>query len=233
MNGTPLPNGVRLCLRDHEGIVRKIARLDWSNRDASLYITAYCPPGGRSFAGRFDMPPGVDSFTFDPTGQLEAGDIMPKMSLHESGLTKTEVAGKKTKFVTGQPIFHAAGGHVATIKTNKPDTLPVLTKKAKSGQYDLKAEGGAEPWTSVRFPVSVHASPDDNLVHRFQIVFQRPHLPTPVYVGIDIFGEYEPQNDADGVSVIGGWGPAMRPSQVSEVAFIGTRVTPDTSTASA
>jgi hypothetical protein len=193
-----LPNGVRLCLRDHEGIVRKVARIDWSNRDTSLYITAYCPPGGTSFAGRFDMPPGVQSFTFDFTGQLEAGDSMPKMSLHETGLTKTEVGGKKTKFVNGQPLFHAAGGHVATIKTFNAATLPVLTTKARSGAYDLIAEGGVERWTSARFPVSVHASPDDNLVHRFQIVFQRPHLPTPVYVGIDIIGEYEPQNDADG-----------------------------------
>ena len=227
MNRVPVPlRGVRLCLRDHQGVIRKVARLDWSDQDTSLYITSYCPPGGRTFAGRFKLSSGVPSTTWDFTGQLEAGETMPKMSLHESGQTKTELGGKKSRFVIGQPLFDAVGGHVATIKTFNAGTLPILEKKAKGGASDIIAEGDGAPYTSVRFPISVHITESGAFMCKFPITFRRPHLASPLYVGIDVVGEFEPHNDGDGVVVIGGWGPALLPSEVGDVAFTVTQSTP-------
>jgi hypothetical protein len=218
--------GVRLCLWDREGKVRKVARLNWNNHDTSLYITAYCPPGGRAFAGRLETPLGEQSISWDETSHLQAGETMPKLSLHESGNTKTEVGGRKVKFVVGQELFHAQGGHIATITATNVEYLPELTKKAKGTEMDLIAENGPKPWTSVRFPIYIHSSPDENLAHQFRLAFQRPHLPSPVHVGIDPIGSFDDQHDPNGgggVLVCGGWGPAIRPSQVTEIAFIATK----------
>jgi len=98
--------GVRLCVVDRGGTTRKVARLDWSKTDTSLYISPYCPPGGMAYAGRFRIPYRDPSFTFDFSGQAEALDSMPKMSLHETGLTKTELGGTEEQ-VCGRPAsFH-------------------------------------------------------------------------------------------------------------------------------
>ena len=48
-------------------------------------------------------------------------------------------------------------------------------------------------------------------------------MPAPLYVGIDAVGDWEPHNDGDGVIVFGGWGPEIRPSQVTEIAFTATK----------
>ena len=75
--------GVRLCVQDNHGAYRKVARIDWNNRDASLYITSYCPNSGAAFAGRFNMPKDAHSFPIDVTNEKGVPGAMPKLSLHE------------------------------------------------------------------------------------------------------------------------------------------------------
>ena len=195
--------GVRLCLVDHEGVTRKMAQVKWSGFDASLYITSYCPPGGRAYAGRTPLR-AVPEWTYDFSGQLEAADVMPKMSLHERGWATAELEGRKTEPARCEP-FYSGAGHLATIKTFNPATLPVVEKKSK-GASDVHIVTGGVAWTSVRVPLFVFEDEARARRHKHFLTFIRPHLAGPIYVAFDVLGEYEPHNDGDGVIVLGGWG---------------------------
>jgi hypothetical protein len=219
----PDAKGVRLCVQDDDGVIRKVARINWTNADASLYIESYCPPGGKAYAGRFTMPLGEPSFSWDFTGQLEAEDAMPKMSLHQSGRTKCELGGAKTKFVIGKPLFDLAGGHIATIQTFNPRTLPVMDNKAPRRTPNTLVAPSEAGCTSVRFPIAVSLTAPPESHFKFVVTFTRPILQTPLYVGVGVFGRHEPENDGDGVVVFGGWGPGIRPSEVTDMAFTATR----------
>lgn len=213
--------GVRLCVVDGSGTTRKVAQLKWSNADASLYVTPYCPPGGMAYAGRFTIPRGEPSYTFDFTGQAEAQDSMPKLSLHESGLTKTELSGQKSKFVEGQPLFSETGGHVATVKTFNPNSLPSITDlRTRKGVPNVVAVSDESfTNTSTRFPLIVHTDRAKAMTHKFVITFRRPTIGEPLYVAFNAHGENEPHNDGEGVVAFGGWGPGIAPGEISDIAF--------------
>jgi hypothetical protein len=216
--------GFRLCVQDHGGVDRRVAQINWSNANESLYIESYCPAGGLAYAGRKELPTDLSSFTFDVADEPAVLNGMPKMSLHADGNTKTELAGRRTKFVRGQPHFGAVGGHLATVQTNKAASLPILEDRAiRLGVMNVIAELSDPHWTSVRFPISVHTQETLARNFRFVVMFSRREMPAPLYVCVDVFTRFEPENDAGGVIVIGGWGTQIRPSEVSAMAFTLTR----------
>jgi len=133
---------------------------------------------------------------------------MPKMSLHESGLTKTELSGQKSRFVEGQSLFSEAGGHIATVKTFKPESLPSIDdlRTRKSVPNVVAMTDGSFTRTSVRFPLIVHTDRTKAMTHKFVITFRRVSNANPLYVALNAHGEYEPENDGEGTLVIGGWG---------------------------
>ena len=214
--------GVRLCIEDRNGVVRKAARIDWAKNDASLYITSYCPPGGKAFAGRTAFVPGCKQHNIEFGGQLEAVAKNPKMSLHQSGRTRTELAKRGTMFVEGQPLFHARGGHIATIKTFNPESLPQDVSKSVDKVPSTLVSPVNDGYSSVRFALRVHVKEEPEKKASVKIKFDRQILSTPLFVSILAVGENEPHPDGAGVVVFGGWGPGIQPHELSEMAFTAT-----------
>jgi len=123
--------------------------------------------------------------------------------------------------VEGQPLFTEAGGHIATVKTFKPDSLPSIEDlRTRKGVPNIVAmSDGSFTWTSVRFPLVVHTDRAKAMSHKFVITFRRPYIADALYVAFNAHGEYEPEIDGEGALVIGGWGPGIAPSSISDVAF--------------
>jgi hypothetical protein len=215
----PSPEGVRLCVSCPDGSVRKVARLNWSKTDSSLYIKPYCPKGGRSYAGRVQVPPSDQSATFSFEGQLEGGAVMPKMSLHQSGLTRTELNGRGTMFVESKPWPESSGGHVATIKTFDPYLLPLMDKSNRRTP-DVIAVDAKEPWTSIRYLINVHTEEVGGQPRRAGIGNSAEHGP---YGGALQHTRPPPRlNRANGATPLGAssagtdWSRAVRKETVSD-----------------
>jgi hypothetical protein len=90
---------LRLLIR-HRGELRKLARLAWSNFDASFYVMPYGTDGRRGWVGKIPIP--EEPFTFDATTGTEGAE--PYVSLHESGRTHASVKGFRTGDAMG-PAF--------------------------------------------------------------------------------------------------------------------------------
>jgi hypothetical protein len=213
---------VRLLIVDRSGATRKLAQLKWSNSDASFYIFAYCPSGGKSFAGLVRLPKDLSPYSFDMSGQLQSIDEMTKMSLHESGMAKAEIGGLKTKLVMGRPFKDADNGHIATIICGDPSVLPLYSKPS-SGIQDYTVARKDRGWNSCRFPIFIHSELQRGMNHNLSITFHRSILTSPLYVGINFIEQSIDSIQTDGVLVLGGWAPSYGGIEETDLLFTATQ----------
>jgi hypothetical protein len=148
--GTAQISGLRL-IAEHEGTYYKVARFQWSNSDASLYVLPYVPVGGTAYAGIMKIPDhDQGASNFDYARQLE-GDH-PKLSLHEYGRCHASVGDKQTNPVWGRQLHHEGGGHIATIECCAPEGLPTIQHPSGPPEVDLVMEADGTGWHGLRVP---------------------------------------------------------------------------------
>jgi hypothetical protein len=193
------------------GVFRRLARLSWSEADASLYIS---PPGlpAPARVGVIDVPlePGAsETVNF-------AGDFIgmaPYMSLHQGGACHASAGPGwqrlRTAPVRGNPLDHPGGGHLATIVCFRPSLLPTAPPPKHSRK---RGHAAAVRWPVADRPLGValwacadEASARANF--RQWLTFRRPTLPRPLHIGINARPQLETSPLPSPVVVItGGWG---------------------------
>ena len=136
-----------------------------------------------------------------------------------SGLSKTELAGIKTKFVIGQPLSNGGGGHIATIKAVDLTGLPLLEKAGTARSPDFIAVPRKADIAAMRFLIFVHPTEEQARLNKWMVGFRRLTLKRPLYLGIDAVTESEPYNGTSAVFALGGWGPNIRPSDVTDLVY--------------
>ena len=197
--------GARLCIRLADRIA-KVARLAWSDADASIYVIPYPGPAKTSFAGVYESRLGSTTLPFE--GQLEAvGGDTPKVSIHESGICHAQLGAERSGRARG-PRLHHGTGHIATIQTFRPDLLPTLaTPPSSQGPViDVVATPPSTPWTSLRFVLSVIDPASHPLNGPWAVLNLARAKGTDLHIRIASVSDYEPHNDGEGVVVLAGWG---------------------------
>jgi hypothetical protein len=203
----------RLLVRTEVGFHR-LARISWSNRDASLYIS----PRSSSLPGRVGL---LDVAAVRPGQSAQVtfrGDYIgcnPYLSLHQSGQAHGHAGPSREQWRTGAVRGHAlnrgASGHLATIAAFQPATLPLTDPPAattKQGAYPLVVDAPSRASSAV---LVLHACPTAAALHRGQfttwITLARKSAGRPLHIGISARWEPATETHNDPVVIIyGGWG---------------------------
>lgn len=203
----PRISSIRIVARRRNRL-HKVAKVRWSNTDASIYIWPYGPEGGRGYVGLHDAIPPAGSFTFDFASQ--GAGMNPKLSLHQSGQVHAICAEYSTRPIFSAPLFSPAGGHIASIVCHNPEKLPDLTAQPKGlPRADVVLE------MPLRFS-AMHVVLFANIVESrlpkcpIQLRLVRSSMPMPLHIGIQFRGD-NVASDGSGVGVLGGWGPDASP----------------------
>lgn len=126
---------IRLHLESPEGL-RRIAKVAFSRRDASIYLIPY-GPRGEYFYGSRAMADGQTTDTFNFREQLWA-ESNPKLSIHETGQVHIYAAGRpRAGPLRIAPLRDLRGQHVATLRWDSVQTLSVYAKGPKITAPDI------------------------------------------------------------------------------------------------
>ena len=187
--------------------LRKIAKLAFSNTDASLYIFPYSPSSQYFYGGRhMDEIEFEDKVTF--TEDIFS-DQVPKLSIHETGQVHIKAKESIAGPVSISPLSNWKGQHIASVSIDKFSSLPEF-------RGSVIDEG----------PEIDHVIPVDELVKsgrlafylagdraafeepncRMVITVARPTIENPIYIGIqpkaqDLLSDLE----FGGITVLAGW----------------------------
>lgn len=198
-------NGLRL-IAEHEGTFYKIARIQWSNKDASLYVLPYMPSGGTAFAGVMKIPDqeqGASTFNF----ARGVEGAKPKMSLHEFGQCRASVGDQSIAQVWGRKLHDQGGGHIGTIECCSFEGLPTIDPPKGPPEPDLVVDSEGAEWHGVRIPILVYLAESDAARHPFYVSTKRPYKPT-LFVAVHVYpSKVDPTTAERGVLVYAGWGP--------------------------
>ncbi|SDU47610.1 hypothetical protein SAMN04488563_2011 [Jiangella alkaliphila] len=195
---------MRLVVRRSDGSFRKLARIYWTSRDASLYIQPYAPTSrGRAYAGVSSTEVGQVDLTAQGSG-AEA-----YLSLHASGATHASCRRPswRTPDIAGPSLFSTQRSHVATVQCFDVQSLPLLGGEPKGPpDVDIVLVQRDEYPTVV---VAVFVSADASRVagDHITITMRRPGMEGPLHFGFRVRGANLPHDGAaGGAMVIGGWG---------------------------
>lgn len=203
--------GARLCVL-RNGVVRKLARLAWSNTDASLYIAIYRSAGRCAYFGRTTVPAAGSKWDFNFTEGSIATSGNPKLSLHDSGQAHVAVGSARSKAIFGKRLGDGEGGHVATVQTFDTEGLPALGREPSTGRVpDLIATADEEDWwTAPRWLVLAFSDAESARKYPLRITMRRKLRPD-LHVALKPHAHAAPEATEHGGSlVIGGW-PADQP----------------------
>jgi hypothetical protein len=193
-------------------VFRRLARLSWSAADASLYVS---PPNsvmpGR--VGVIDAPLGAgESGQFNFAGDFIGG--APYLSLHQSGQCHGKAGPDwdrlQTVPLTGHPLDHPAGGHIATVQSFRPAQLPTTATprhRKRDQALVVSAPSDAGPLVVTLWAFSDRAKLRAAKFAQW-LTMRRPSLLGPLYIGIRARFEPVPATPSSPVvAIYGGWGP--------------------------
>jgi hypothetical protein len=188
----------------YEGTHRTLGRIAVDRRDASIYVAPFGSDGERckGWVGksRTDGTPTTIDFT-----KGSSYGRKPKVSLHESGVAHATAHGKPRYEASGPPLWNAKGGHVATLHSFGPGSMPTLHGDPK-GPPHVDAELNVDPaWSSVRIAIYAFGNEEAAQRHGTYWTLVRPQLPGPLYVAVSLYGDATTTSEP-GALVIAGWG---------------------------
>lgn len=194
--------------------LRELAEFEWSQKDASLYVTPAMPDGGVMYAGMFEsIPPNArGDLNFGLQGVGHKGYV----SFHASGQTHAKCRDGESRYrsepIQGVPLFTGAGGHLATLDCFGVDGLPPVDVLRTGGRRDLILGIEQHParrnvhvavHTREEMPEAVGADKDFQLV----VTMERPNMPRPLHLCFRIGSRENPGDDGgSAVMAFGGWG---------------------------
>ena len=197
-------------LIENEGKFKKVCRIVFGKKDASLYLIPY----GRQECylwGEGTVPEGMKTATFshaNPAGEQER----PKLSIHQSGQVHVKLLeGDEYKAgpLQTKPLWDFQGEHVAGITIDSIDSLPDAGKikpKPKSPEVALRTE---EIGQTRRFALYANGTePRFDYPVKATVTMYRAGLPAPLHVGIATFAQDAlTEGEEGGVTIISGWNP--------------------------
>jgi len=212
---------VRILI-DLSGDLRRLCKVSFSRKDASIYIIPYAPSGKFYFGLR--SVPGkefTDTFNLD---EGSSSEFAPKLSIHESGQVHVIAGSKRIGPLQIPPLPELEGQHIASISA---DEFTALSKFE-----DTPSSSGAERDYVIPFDPRVNSGrlvlyvAGDRAafeVPNCRIIFTltRPTLTRPLFIGIKpiaqkIMGEPEGR----GIMVITGWDPTSKYQSGTDYLYI-------------
>lgn len=203
---------VRECrfLIDLDGDYKKVCRLVFGTKDASLYLIPYGRQQ-RYLWGEGTFPGGAKSATFshaNPAGELATA----KLSIHQSGQVHVKVVegdAYKAGPLQTKPLWEFRGEHLAGLTIDRLDTLPSAGKikpKPKSPELLLRSRDLQQ---TRRFAIYANgAEPRFDFPVKATVTMNRVGLPSPLHVGITSFAQESlVEGEEGGVTIICGWNP--------------------------
>jgi hypothetical protein len=131
---------IRLHLESPQGL-RRLAKLAFSRRDASLYLVPY-GPRGQYFYGSRGMADGQSTDTFNFREQLSANSN-PKLSIHETGQVHIYARGRpRAGPLQIGALQDSRGEHLATLRWDSVEKLPLFAKRPKTTPPDIDVAFG-------------------------------------------------------------------------------------------
>jgi hypothetical protein len=203
----PRVSSIRILARRHDHL-RRVAKIRWSSRDASIYILPYGPEGTLGHVGVHDAVPPEGSFTFDFLSQ--GAGMHPKLSLHQSGQVHATCEGYSTWPVFSAPLFSPGGGHIASIVCLNPEQLPEFATQPRGlPRVDVVLDLPSR-YTTMHVALFANIVEDRLPECPIRLRLIRPSMPMPLHIGIQFRGD-NAASDGSGVGVLGGWGPDASP----------------------
>jgi hypothetical protein len=213
---------VRLLLR-HREVLRKVCKIFFTPRDASVYLVPYAAKR-RFYYGSRTLPEAVIEETFPFTSGAVASEE-PHLSVHETGRIHV-YAGKKP--IAGPlqipRLSTLRGEHVATVTADTFDALAVHSGSLRTAGSALDqiilADNAAE---SGRFALYINGQEPHFQGGKCWLIFtlRRPTLRSPMFVGIKAIPQFSlSPGPGRGIVVIAGWDPTRPPSAALDFLYI-------------
>jgi hypothetical protein len=186
--------------------IRRVCKLAFSNKDASIYLIPYAPGGSYYFGGE-SLPEQKLSRTFDFQEQ-QSSQTVPKISIHQSGRVHIRTARQEAGPLIIPALDRLCGEHVASVSVDRFDALLTLKTAPRTSDALIRVLDGA---VSGRFAIYVNGREpkfkSSNV--KLYVRLTRQCLSTPLYIGIAPIGQ-NPIADPkckQGVTIICGWDP--------------------------
>lgn len=196
----------------HAGKHRKMCKLTFSNKDASIYIFPYARQG-RFFFGSQAMEEQQLQQTFNFIEGAEFSEQMPKLSIHESGQIHIFMPSGKAGPLQIPPLASLRGHHVASVSVDAFEGLP---EHKASISYTGSTQDHVIPTDDkiASGVIAIYINGERPAFHapecRCVFTLNRPTLKQPLYVGIRPRAQ-KPLGlpERAGVTVIAGWDPTL------------------------
>jgi len=195
--------------------IRKIAKIAFSNSDASLYFFPYAPNGRYYYGGRhMDEVEFEDKVTF--TEDLFS-DQTPKLSIHESGQVHIKAKGCIAGPMLISPLSDWRGQHIASVSIDHFSSLSEfrgsISDKGLEIDHVIPVDEIVKSGRLVFFLAGDRAAFEEPKC-RLVVRIARPTIKNPIYIGIQPKAQ-ETLSDIDlgGITVLAGWDVATEPSE--------------------
>ena len=195
--------------------VRKIAKIAFSNSDASLYMFPYAPNGKYYYGGRH-----MDEVEFEDKVRFTDdifSDQVPKLSIHETGQVHIKAKDSIAGPVLISHLSEWRGQHIASVSIDHFSSLSEFRGSISSEGSEID-----------------HVIPVDEIVKSGRLVFYlagdraafkepncrlvltiaRPTIENPIYIGIQPKAQDSLSDlDLGGITVLAGWNVAPETSE--------------------
>lgn len=199
---------VRFLIRTNNAL-RKMCKLAFSDKDASLYLFPYSKSGNYYYGSKSNSKNEIE-YKFDFTEDIFE-EKTPKLSIHEKGQVHVQVNKNRAGPLFIPHLSTLRGEHIASVTPDSFEGLPIHTDKIRNtgSEIDHIIEAPAN-LKNGRFLIYANGFEPrfQSVQHNFVITLERPSIPRPLYFGILTRGQAilgEPTSK--GVNIISGWDP--------------------------
>jgi hypothetical protein len=209
-------------LVSHQGVSRRLCKLAFSRRDASIYLFAFAQHGNYFYGGR-SLSERQAQDTFDFIQQLESKDV-PKLSIHESGQVRVRVGAVRVRPLQIPPLTTLRGQHIATVCADSFSGLPPFNGNVRNPgatiHHVIAVEKGVD---SGRLAIYINGIEPQFVSKRCRLIIQlkRPRIRGCLHVGLAPIAQFPlGTNDKAGVTVIAGWDPTRGIDSTQDYLYI-------------
>jgi len=193
---------------EYEGSKRKLCKIFFSKRDASIYVQPYWSASSY-FSGTKEYSTGQNSITFNFRDNGHETAVCPKLSYHESGYVHLKVGKNVLVKIEAAPIGTIQGeeAHILTLLVDDLGKLPLLSsdlrwKKSKKDLVYIAKNSGKSARVLV-YALSGKADQLDSCPLTFHL--RRPSASQVTTFGVRVVGQ-TPVGDGQLV-MLSGWHP--------------------------
>jgi len=195
--------------------VRKIAKIAFSNSDASLYLFPYAPSGKYYYGGRH-----MDEVEFEDNVKFTDdlfSDRVPKLSIHETG----QIHIKAKDYIAGpvwiSPLSEWRGQHIVSVSIDNFSFLSEfcgsISSEGSEIDHVIPVDEIVKSGRLVFYLAGDRAAFEEPNC-RFVLTMARPTIENPIHIGIQPKVQDSLSDlDLGGITVLAGWDVTSEPSE--------------------